>query len=92
MLEKTANFITPAHVSHDFIRYEEHYDYGQIGKGFIHVYGIPFIIAFFAPQYSLVYIACVALMYSTVFRAKSEGFFTVLGFSVAIIALLVLAV
>jgi len=84
------NSATPAHIGHNFISDDQEYDYGQIGKGIIHVWVIPFLIAFIAAEYSLVYIACVTLLYSTVFRDKSDGFFGVLGISLAIIAIMII--
>lgn len=83
------NPIAPSSVGHDLIRYEEDYDYGQIVKGVIHAWIIPFIIAFIDPAYSLVYIACAGLLYSTVFRDKSDGFFGTVIFSMLMIAMMV---
>lgn len=82
------NPITPLGAGHSLVRDEEDYDYGQIVKGIVHAWIIPFIIAFVDPAYSLVYIACAGLLYSTVFSEKSDGFFGAVVFSMVIIAIM----
>jgi hypothetical protein len=84
------NSATPALIRSNLISDEEQYDYGQIVKGIVHAWIIPFIIAFIDPAYSLVYIACAGFLYSTVFRDKSDGFFGAVVFSMLIIAMMVI--
>lgn len=84
------NPITPAAIGGDLISDGEQYDYGQIIKGVIHAWLIPFLIAFIDPAYSFAYIACAGFLYSTVFNDKSDGFFGVVVFSLLIIAMMVI--
>ncbi len=60
---------------------EAEYDYHQLFKAFTHVWIIPLALGFISPLYSILYIALVALIYSTVFRSKSEGFWGVMAFT-----------
>jgi hypothetical protein len=90
MLEVFTNSTAPSLIAPNFESDVQEYDYGQIVKGIVHAWIIPFIIAFIAPQYSLVYIACAGFLYSTVFRDKSDGFFGAVVFSMLIIAIMVI--
>jgi len=89
MSKPLTNPIAPNAIRHDLISSEEDYDYGQIAKGVLHAWIIPFVIGFIDPAYSIVYIACASLLYSTVFRHKSDGFFGALVFGMAIIAMMI---
>lgn len=59
------------------------YDYHQLLKAFIHVWIIPFLLGMMLhPLYSLLYISVLSLAYATIFRSKSESFWSVMGFSI----------
>lgn len=88
--EKLTHPISHDRIAPNLIRDEEDYDYGQIAKGVLHAFVIPFIIAFIDPAYSLTYIACAGFLYSTVFRHKSDGFFGVVVFMFLIIAMMII--
>lgn len=60
---------------------EAEYDYHQLFKAFAHVWIIPLALGFIHPAYSLVYLFIVTVIYSTVFRSKSEGFWGVMAFT-----------
>ena len=91
-LEEGINPLSPLGVSRYFVGEEDDYNYGQVGKAFLHIWGVPFLLAFLDIQYSLTYIVAVSFLYSTVFRKKSEEFFGVLSFSIIIIAFFVLSI
>lgn len=88
--KKLAYTIAPSAISEDFIRNKEDQENWQIVKGFIHALVVPFIIALIAPQYTLVYVACAAFLYGTVFRYKSQGFFATLIAFIGIMAILII--
>lgn len=73
----------------DLIGNEDHYDYGQIGKGVLHAFIVPFLIAFINPAYSLVYLLCAAFLYGTVFRHKSDGFWGTIVFIISMAAMMI---
>ena len=88
--KKLIESISPSVVGIDLISYKEDQEDWQIFKGFIHAAVVPFLIAIIAPQYTLVYVACAAFLYGTVFRHKSQGFFGTLIIFIAVIAILIL--
>ena len=90
--KQTVKTISPAKVSFDFDGYEDEYDYGQVFKAFIHIWIVPFLLAFIDSTNSLVYLGCVSFLYSTVFWKKSSEFWGVLSFSVAIVVLFIVSV
>lgn len=60
---------------------EAEYDYHQLFKALTHVWIIPLALGFIHPAYSIIYILVVTVIYSTVFRSKSEGFWGVMAFT-----------
>lgn len=90
--EQTVKAISPANVSLDFDSYEDEYDYGQVFKAFIHIWIVPFLLAFIDPTNSLVYLGCVSFLYFTVFWKKSSEFWGILSFSVAMVILFIVSV
>lgn len=91
MLEKSTKIIAPGLISYDFIGYEEDYDYRKIFKAIIHVWIIPFILAFIDPLNTVVYWGCLTLLYSTVFRYKSDEFWGVSLFTILIALFLIVS-
>lgn len=89
MSEKLVYPVAPDRIGQDLVGDEEDYDYGQIIKGIVHAIIVPFLIAFIDPAYSLVYVLCAALLYSTVFRHKSEGFWGTIVFTISMAAMMI---
>ena len=74
MLKKSFEIVAPRGVGEDFIcNAEEQADYDYF-KGVIHA-AAPIAIGIFSISIALVYFLCVFLLYSTVFRARAQGFF-----------------
>lgn len=91
---RSEDFISPtapASISVDFVGNEEDYDYAQIGKGVVHAFVIPLILYFVHPQLTLGYVFAASILYGTIFRHKSDGFFGVLVFMISITALMIVA-
>lgn len=90
--EQPTQTVSPSNIGLYFEGDEDEYDYGQVFKAFIHVWVVPFLLAFIDPTNSLAYIGCVSFLYFTVFWNKSSEFWAVLGFSVLIILLFIISV
>lgn len=93
MLKETINLSTPNGVAVDFVSYEENDAYNKAFKGATHALIIPLILAFaIMPLAATIYFITAAVLYGTVFRHKSQGFWGVVGFVLSISALLIVAV
>lgn len=82
---------TPHGIGVNFESDVEEYDYTQIGKGIVHAIIIPFLLAFANPILSTGYVLVASILYATLFRHKSSGFFGVLFFMIAITSLMIVA-
>lgn len=84
MLKKPLKIVAPSAVGDDFICSKEEQAAYEHFKGVLHA-AAPFVIGVVSVKVALIYFFCVFLLYSTVFRKKSEGFFG----AIAIISVLV---
>lgn len=92
MLKETISLSTPNGVAIDFETYEENDAYNKAYKGVIHAILIPLILGWVvAPIAATIYLITAAILYSTVFRHKSQGFWQVVATVVSIGALLIVA-
>lgn len=93
MLKETLNFSTPNGVAVDFVSYEENDAYNKAFKGVIHAILIPLLLGWVVtPIAATIYFVTAAVLYGTVFRHKSQGFWGILAFVFGIAALLIMAV
>lgn len=90
MLKEAINLSTPNGVAIDFIPYENNDAYDKAFKGAIHAVIIPLILAFaIMPSAATIYFVTAAVLYGTVFRHKSQGFWGVVAFVFGIIGLFI---
>lgn len=90
MLKETLNLSTPNGVAVDFVSYEENDAYDKAFKGVIHAVIIPLILAFaIMPLAATIYLVTTAVLYGTVFRHKSQGFWGVVAFIFGIFGLFI---
>lgn len=93
MLEETLSLSTPNGVAIDFVSYEENDAYNKAYKGVIHAILIPLILGWvIAPIAATIYLITAAVLYGSVFRHKSQGFWGTLALVLGITALLIMAV
>lgn len=93
MLKETLSLSTPNGVAIDFVSDEENDAYDKAYKGVIHAILIPLILGWvIAPMAATIYLVTAAVLYGTVFRHKSQGFWGTLVFVFGISALLIMAV
>lgn len=89
-LEQEREEFCPSNIGSDLDSSQDDYNYRNIGKGIVHVWIIPLLLAFFwEPKVSLVYELSVLALYSTVFSYKSEEYFGVLVFSILVAAVMI---
>ena len=84
MLKEPLEILPPSAVGDDFVGEGEEREAYEYFKGVIHA-AAPFVIGIISVKVALIYFLCVFVLYSTVFRKKSEGFFG----AIAIISVLV---
>lgn len=90
MLKKTINLSTPNGVAVDFISYEDNDAYNKAFKGVIHAILIPLILGWvITPIAATIYLITAAVLYGSVFRHKSQGFWGVVAFVFGIIGLFI---
>lgn len=78
MLEEAIKFSTPNGVAIDFISDKENDAYDKALKGSIHAIILPLLIGFiFGGVVGLSYFFTAAVLYGSVFRHKSQGFWSV---------------
>lgn len=93
MLKHPIKLSTPNGVAVDFVSDEENDAYDKAYKGVIHAILIPLILGWVvAPMAATIYLVTAAVLYGTVFRHKSQGFWGILAFVFGIAALLIMAV
>jgi hypothetical protein len=91
MLEETLSLSTPHGVAVDFISYEENDAYDKALKGSIHAIILPLMIGFiFGSAVGIAYFFTAAVLYGTVFRHKSQGFWSVVMLIIGIGALMLI--
>lgn len=83
MSKKPLEVVAPVSVGDDFVSDSEERKAYQYFKGVIHAC-IPFAIGIFSPKIAIVYFLCVFVLYSTVFRHKSQGFFVTLAIAIVL--------
>ncbi len=74
MLKKPLEILPPSAVGDDFICSKEEQAAYEHFKGVLHA-AAPFVIGVVSVKVALIYFFCVFLLYSTVFRARAQGFF-----------------
>jgi hypothetical protein len=90
MLKETINLSTPNGVAIDFITDEENDAYQKAFKGAIHAILIPLILGWvITPIAATIYLITAAVLYGSVFRHKSQGFWGVVAFVFGIIGLFI---
>lgn len=91
-LEEGVEKISPLFIGSDLECDEDEYDYKQVGKAFIHVLIIPILLFFLmGPKAVAGYIGFTAFLYATVFRKKSEEYFSILFAIISLYLLLILS-
>ncbi len=85
MLEKPLEKLTPSGVSDDFVGDEDNSADADYLNGVVHAV-IPFVIGYFSAVVGLVYFGCAFVLYCSVYRKHSQGFFS----AVALIAFFVI--
>lgn len=84
--------VSPLGVGEYFESDADDYNYSRIFKAMVHIYLIPLLgVLVFGPKFALIYLGCMVLLYSTVFRAKSKEFFSILLASIAFCCLMILS-
>lgn len=91
MSKETTGFISPDGISVNLVTAEENRAYTEATKGFIHAFLIPFILSWIHPLVATAYFATAAVLYSTVFRHRSQGFWGTVAFVVLMGLLLVVS-
>lgn len=90
MLEKSIESGTPDGIAVDLVSDKEYDAYDKALKGSIHAIILPLIIGFvFGAAAGWSYLAAVAVLYGTVFRHKSQGFWAVVAMIVGLGALMI---
>lgn len=90
MLKETLNLSTPNGVAVDFVSYEDNDAYDKAFKGVIHAILIPLMLGWVvAPIAATIYLITAAVLYGSVFRHKSQGFWGTLVFVFGIIGLFI---
>lgn len=91
-LEEGVENISPFFVGSDFVSDEDEYNYKQVGKAFIHILVIPILLFFImGPKAVAGYIGFTTFLYATVFRKKSEEYFSILFAIISLYLLLILS-
>lgn len=91
MLKNPISPTTPHAIGHHFVSAADKDEYTQIQKGVIHALVVPFVLFFIHPLLSSSYLLFATLLYTTVFRHKSSGFFAVLLATLLLTLLLVVS-
>lgn len=91
MSKETTSLFSPDRIGVDLVTTEEDNTYTEATKGFIHAFVIPFILMWIHPLVATAYFGTVAVLYSTVFRKRSQGFWGTVLFVMLIGALLVVS-
>ncbi|MCL4431565.1 MAG: hypothetical protein M1300_04505 [Epsilonproteobacteria bacterium] len=91
MSKDFTRFVSPDRISVDLVTAKEDRAYEEATKGFIHAFVVPFILSWIHPLVATVYLVTAAVLYSTVFRHRSQGFWGVIVLFLAIWLLLVIS-
>jgi hypothetical protein len=91
MSKEFGRLSAPHGVTVDLVSNEEYDTYQKAFKGAVHGLIIPFILGWFFPLAATTYFVAVVILYSTVFRKKSQGFWAVVGIVFLISVLLIIS-
>lgn len=90
MLKETLNLSAPNGVTVDFVSDEENDAYNKAFNGVVHAILIPLILGWVVtPIATTIYLVTAAVLYGTVFRDKSQGFWGVVAFVFGIVGLFI---